>query len=126
MARDTDGRAAVGLWCADGVDTELGQRVVPNVIVVDEPCPQPEAKVCQAHLMGIVTAADASALGHSVLFPWQAERVEVGSGPPAGDVEDRVQVSDSAVTTEEPTAPDHRAHAQQHALEWSEADVCGG
>jgi hypothetical protein len=60
--------------------------VVPKVIVVEETFTQPEAKVCKAHLMGVVTEADASDLGNSVLFPVDAKLVEVGIGPPESDL----------------------------------------
>ena len=88
FARDADGIAAVGLWCADGFDTELVLPVVPKVIVVEETFTQSEAKVCKEHLMGVVTEADASDLGNSVLFPLDAELVEVGIGPPESDLEE--------------------------------------
>ncbi len=35
-------------------------------------------------------------------------------GPPYSDLEDEVEISDRAVATDQQTAPDHWADAQQH------------
>jgi hypothetical protein len=96
----------------EGFDTELVLPAVPKIIVVEETFTQPEAKVCKAHLMRVVTEADASDLGNAVLFPVDAELVEVGIGPAHRHLEDMVQIGDGAVTTDEQTTPDHRADAE--------------
>jgi hypothetical protein len=85
---------------------------------------QPEVKVCEVHLVGVVTEADASYLGNSVLFPLDAELVEVGTGPAYSDLEGIVQVGNGAVTTDQQTTPDHRADAEQDDFELVNGRFC--
>jgi len=112
FARDTDGIAAVGLWCEDGFDMKLVLPVVPKVIVVEETLPQSETKVCEAHLVRVVTEADAPQPGYPILFPVDAELVKVGIRPAHGDLEDMMQIGDGMVTADEQTPPDHRTDAE--------------
>jgi hypothetical protein len=124
FARDTEGIAAVCLWHGDGFDTELVLPVIPEVIVIEEMFTQLEAKVCEAHMVWVVTEADASYPGNPILLPVDPKLVEMRVGPSHGHLEDIMQVGDGTVTTDKQTAPDHWADAQEHHFELVDHDVC--
>jgi hypothetical protein len=50
-------------------------------------------------------------------LPLDTELVEMGVGPPHGDLEDVVQIGNGALTMHEQTSPDHGADAQQDDFE---------
>jgi hypothetical protein len=97
---------------------------VPEVIIIEELFAQPEAKVNEAHPVGVVTEADASYPGNPVLLPVDPKLVEVSIGPPHGDLKDMVQVGNDAVTTDQQPAPDHRAEAEQDDFELVDGRFC--
>jgi hypothetical protein len=125
LARPTEEIAAVGLWCEEGFDTQLGLPVVPQVIVGAATRTQPETKVCEAHLVRMVTAADAPQPGSPLLCPVDAALVTVGIRPAHGELQAMMPIGDGMVTADEQTPPDHRTDAESDNGELGDGRFCG-
>jgi hypothetical protein len=63
---------------------------------------------------------------HPIPLALDTELVEMGVGPPHGDLEDVVQIGNGTVTADEQAPPDHRADAQEDHFEVVHSEINGG
>ena len=100
----------------DPLDAEVVLPVIVEVILVAEALPHPELEHVPAHPVGVVHKAHASAVAHAIVLAVNMEAVQMGIGPPQGELERVVEIRDCAVAAPQP-APDQGADPPQHHAE---------
>jgi hypothetical protein len=115
-ANDYDRIKAIRLRGQDCFDTDLVPPVVGEVVLIQKAFIHAEMEVHQPDLVWVIVKPNASELDDAVLFPMDPESVEVAIGPPHGDLEKEVKVGDGAIASDQQTAPNHWAYAQQRCL----------
>ncbi len=106
-------------------DAKLMLPEVTKGILIEEALAGSQTKVGESDVRRVIPKPHTTAARHPIALTLDTELVEMGVGPPHGDLEGVVQIGDGTIIAHEQTPPDHRVDAQQDHFELVDGEVCG-
>jgi len=91
--------------------------VVVEVIIVQKPLAEAEAKIPQPDPFWIIGKADASLVGDAIFFAVDEKPMEMAIRPPHGQLKDVMKICDGGLSVDKESTPNQGADATQGNLE---------
>ena len=117
LAIDTHRVGVLRVRCHDVLDPNVVLPVVVEVILVQKPLAEAEAKIPQLDPFWIIGKANASLIGDAVLSPVDEKPMEMAVRPSHGQLKDMMKICDGGLSGDEEPTPDQGTDAPQGTLE---------
>jgi hypothetical protein len=117
LTGNTDRVGLLYLEWQNTLQPDIVLPIVAKIVFVEKPFPRPEAKVRQADLLGIVVEEGSTDVVHAEVLAVDPEPMQVGVGPPHGDLKRVMKIRNTATVADPKAAPDHGTDTPQHYFE---------